>query len=309
MPHATCFDIAGLGVCTLDLLMRVPEFPAGESVQRSSSTRLQGGGPVATALAAAARLGAKTAMLDRQGDDWIGERIRSELTSFGVDTTSCHRQSGASSALASVWVRECDGARCISYEPGTVSPMQAEHLPAGVIESARVLHSNGRHEAAWFTAAKRARDAGVAVSFDGGAHRFRPETREFLPWIDIAIVSLDWAARCSGSEDPEKAARAVKDFGPELVVVTAGLRGSWILSDSAQFHQPAFAVPDTIDTTGCGDVYHGAFLTGWTWAWPLDRCAKVASAAAAMNSRALGGRGALPTLVQVEEFLLAHPTS
>jgi len=248
-------------------------------------------------------------MLDRQGDDWIGERIRSELTDLGVEMRHCLRQAAASSALASVWVREADGARCIAYDPGNVAPMRPEDLPTGVIESARVLHTNGRHEAGWFEAARRARAAGVAVSFDGGAHRFRPETREFLPWIDIAIVSLDWAERCSGRENPEAAAQSVRELGPELVEVTAGLRGSWILGPSEQFHQPAFAVADTIDTTGCGDVYHGAFLAGWAWGWPLERCAKIASAAAAMNSRALGGRGALPSLAQVEEFLLARPDS
>jgi sugar/nucleoside kinase (ribokinase family) len=242
-------------------------------------------------------------MIDRQGDDWTGREIRAELESHGVCTRYCLAQSGASSALASIWVREADGARSIAYSPSTAAPVSSADLPEGVIESARILHSNGRHEGAWFEAARRAREAGVAVSFDGGAHRFRPEMRNFLPWIDLAIVSLDWAERCTGKANPSDASQALAELGPELVVVTAGRGGSWIQSGRVVFHQPAFCLPETIDTTGCGDVYHGAFLTGWAWDWPLHRCAQVASAAAAMNSCALGGRGALPTLAEVEAFL------
>ena len=302
------WDLVGLGACTLDLLMLVPDFPSDESVQRSSQTLLQGGGPVATALTAAARLGARTIMIDRFGDDWIGQRIRSELEQFGVDTTHCATQPGAASPMASIWVRERDGARTIAYDPGTIAPMMPTDLPPGVIESARVLHTNGRHASAWFEAAKRARAAGATVSFDGGAHRFQPENRSFLPWIDLAILSLDWAQQCSGFSDPLQAAQTVRDQGPGTVVVTAGTRGSWILSAADSFHQPAFLLPDTVDTTGCGDVYHGAFLAGWTRGLLLRECALMASAAAAINSLALGGRGNLPSLPQLQEFLETTPT-
>jgi sugar/nucleoside kinase (ribokinase family) len=299
-------DLVGLGVCTLDLLMRVPEFPAADSVQRSSATRLQGGGPVATALAAAAKFGAKTAMIDRHGDDWRGEQIRSELTALGVNLSACLVDSGADSALASVWVRERDGARTIAYDPGTTEPVQAEDLPAGLIESARIFHSNGRHDAAWPEAVRRARTAGTLVSFDGGAHRFRPECREMISMVDVAIVSMDWAHRFSGHADPILSGEAIQARGPELVVITAGSAGSWVLAGAERFHQPAFTVPNTIDTTGCGDVYHGVFLTGWAWGWSALRCARYASAAAAMKSQALGGRGVLPDRAAVESFLRDH---
>jgi len=302
-PAAARWDIVGLGVCTIDILIRVPELPSSEGVQRASQTCLQGGGPVATALAAAARLGAKTLMLDRQGDDWRGDLIRNGLEELGVMTDLCERVPGASSALASIWVRERDGARTIAYDPGSLDPLQPADLPTGVIEQARILHTNGRHQPAWFAAARRARDAGVAVSFDGGANRFRPEMREYLPWIDLAIVSLDWAERFSGCPDPIEAGKRIRAAGPSLVAVTDGTRGSWVAHEDSWFHQPAFRVPDTIDTTGCGDVYHGAFLAGWAWGWSLERCAQIASAAAAINSRAMGGRGCLPSLTEAETFL------
>jgi sugar/nucleoside kinase (ribokinase family) len=300
------FDLVGLGVATLDLLVRVPEFAATESVQRASETRLQGGGPVATALAAAAKLGAKCALIDRQGDDWRGEAIRSELKEWGVDVSHCLIAPGKSSALASVWVRERDGARTIAYDPGTVAPLQAEELPQTLISRSRILHTNGRHEDAWLVAAQFARASGTLVSFDGGAHRYRPGVEGWLPWIDIAIVSKDWAERFSGSTDPMKAAAAIRSAGPTLVAITAGREGSWILTTTESFHQPAFLVPDTIDTTGCGDVYHGVFLAGQAWGWSAERCASFASAAAGLNSRALGGRGQLPGMGAILTFLASR---
>ncbi|MEO0447974.1 MAG: carbohydrate kinase family protein, partial [Verrucomicrobiota bacterium] len=78
------YDILGLGVATLDFLQLVKEFPEGEGVQKSSGGSLQGGGPVATALATASRLGARSCLWDRRGDDWVSDQISAELSRFGV---------------------------------------------------------------------------------------------------------------------------------------------------------------------------------------------------------------------------------
>jgi sugar/nucleoside kinase (ribokinase family) len=92
--------------------------------------------------------------------------------------------------------------------------------------------------------------------------------------------------------------------GPSLVVITDGARGSWIYPRQGQsFHQPAYLLPAVVDTTGCGDSYHGAFLFGLVKGLDLEPTAALASAVAALNTQGLGGRGGLPTLGQVTEFL------
>ncbi len=92
--------------------------------------------------------------------------------------------------------------------------------------------------------------------------------------------------------------------GPEIVVITDGTQGSWVHSHQGQaFHQPAYLVTDVVDTTGCGDSYHGAFLYGLLQEMPLRETAAFASAVAALNTRRLGGRAGLPTLPQVRSFL------
>ncbi|MEM7014026.1 MAG: PfkB family carbohydrate kinase [Verrucomicrobiota bacterium] len=296
-------DIVGLGVCTLDLLKRVDEFPGEEMVQRAEDSALQGGGPVPTALAAATKLGAKTQLIDRLGDDWRGDLIYRELVDLGIGVEHVSLAIGESSCIASVWVRKRDAGRCIAFTPGTAPELSADELPLGAIERATILHTNGRHYEAMFEAAKRAKAAGTLVSFDGGAGRYRPQLREFLELVDIAIVARDFAEKYAETREISAAAEAIRAAGPKLVGITDGTRGSWIFPDDDEpFHQPAFEIQDSVDTTGCGDVYHGAFLAGLAKNWDLRDCAKIASAYAALNTRGLGGRGALVDLATVREF-------
>jgi sugar/nucleoside kinase (ribokinase family) len=95
--------------------------------------------------------------------------------------------------------------------------------------------------------------------------------------------------------------------GPGLVVITDGTKGSWIYPQRGEaFFQPAFLMPAVVDTTGCGDSYHGAFLFGLARGWSLEKTAALASAVAALNSQHLGGRIGLPTLDQALSFLSAR---
>lgn len=301
------YDVVGLGVCTMDLLMVVDELPAGELVQKAHATALAGGGPVATALVTLSRLGAKTAMLDRIGGDLTGKMIAAELEAEGVDTCGMVREAGGTSARAAILVRKRDGARAISFAPGSSGELLPEHLDLGLLPEAKILHLNGRHWQACLRAAQAARESGVLVSFDGGSHRFSPEHRELLPMADVCIVAEEYAARCTGSASPELAAEALLRYGARVVAVTCGTRGSYLALDSGQsWHQPAFLVPDVADTTGAGDAYHGAFLFGVSRGLSFEDCARFASAAGALNTRALGGRAALPTLDELEAFLKAQ---
>ena len=151
-----------------------------------------------------------------------------------------------------------------------------------------------------------AREAGVQVSVDGGASLFQPEMRQLVPMTDICIVARDFAEQYAGETDIGKAANGLLDEGPSIVVITDGARGSWVYSRNGQgFHQPAFLLPDVVDTTGCGDSYHGAFLFGLLEGFDLHQSAAIASAVAALNTQNLGGREGLPTMERVKSFLSA----
>ncbi len=301
---AAKFDVIGLGASTVDLLSLVDHFPTREEVQQAQEMTIQGGGPVATALVTLARLGGRAAMIDAIGADWRGDLIVNEFERAGVCTNYLQRVTGAASATSSILVRQRDGARSIVFYPSTAPEVPATAISPELIASAKILHVNGRHWPACLHAGRLARQQGVKVSFDGGAHRYNPEISQLVRLTDICIVARDFARQYTGLADIEPAAAKLLAEGPELVVITDGLRGSWLYPQAGpSFHQPAFRLPHVVDTTGCGDSYHGAFLFGLVRGYALKDTAALASAVAALNAQRLGGRGGLPTLAEVTEFL------
>ena len=298
------FDVVGLGVSPLDILALVDHFPTGDEVQQAIEVTAQGGGPVATALVTLARLGSRTAMLDAVGDDWRGRLILDEFRRENVSTGYIQVRSGFSSATASILVRQGTGERAIYHFPGSAPELSPEELPSEVIQSSRFLHVNGRHWEACKKAVSDARKAGVKVSFDGGAGRYRPELKQLIPEVDICIVAKQFVLAYTNKQSLAESAHDILEEGPRLVVITAGTQGSWIFEKGGtSFHQPAFLLPGVIDTTGCGDSYHGAFLFGMLHGFPLYQTACFASAVAALNSLGLGGRAALPDYKSVINFI------
>ncbi len=316
-------DIIGIGAATLDEILLVEEFPGEEGVTQVISRTAQGGGPVATALCAITaleteasdapspppeslttvlrkneRIGAtlqlQCALLDAQGDDPAGVQIRAELQKRGISTAHIRVDPGAASAHATVLVRKRDGARHILFLPASTPELAASDVPDALIRPAKLLHINGRHEAAARAAVRIAREAGVPVSFDGGAGRYRDSIRDLVLGSSIRIVAREFAMRFAGTESLEDAAAALRVGRMELLVITDGARGSWTWTkDGDRFHQPAFTAKEVVDTTGCGDVFHGAFLLGWLRGWQPRRTAEFASREAARNAEGLGGRFAL----------------
>ncbi|HJV34839.1 carbohydrate kinase family protein [Geomonas sp.] len=307
----TKYDVVGLGVSTLDLLMLVEEFPGQEMVQRAHESSLAGGGPVATAMVALARFGARTAMLDRLGDDWRGDVIAEEFRREGVCTEHIVSSTASSSSIASILIRKNDGARAITYAPGSAGDLLPDDISENDVLSTKILHLNGRHLESCLSLARLARSRGVLVSFDGGAHRYRPELDRLLNLTDICIVAREFASSFSGEgDDVEASAAKLMEAGPSIVVITAGTEGCWVFQRGDEsFHQPPFLMPSVVDTTGAGDAFHGGFLFGMVQGWSLKQCAVVASAVAAMSTQKIGGRAALPSLFEAEDFLSSRGAS
>lgn len=286
--------VIGIGAAALDRLYLVADFPSGEGVTQALDSARMGGGPVATALCVMAHLGTDALLIDAQGDDPEGRDMRAELESRGVSTKHVSIVRGACSAHASILVRARDGARHITYSPATAGEPAAESVNDDLLRNAALLHLNGRHEDASRRAVEIARRHGVPVSFDGGAGRFRESARDLVLAARIRIVARQFAEAFTGESEIQAMAAALLDGGCELLVITEGAGGSHVWpGDGAAFHQPAFAASPLVDTTGCGDVFHGAFLHGWLQGWELPRVAAFASRLAARNAEGLGGRFAI----------------
>jgi sugar/nucleoside kinase (ribokinase family) len=246
-------------------------------------------------------------MIDSIGDDWAGELILREFQSGGIKTEAIEIHRGHSTSVSNILVSAADGARAIMFVPGSAPEPSLSDSQKNLIRSAGVLHISGRYWQACMQAVELARENHVLVSLDGGAGSFNPERRSLVPLTDICIVARDFAEKYTGKTKLSRSAELLLREGPQIAAVTDGRNGSWICTrDGVSFHQPAFLFPETVDTTGCGDSYHGAFLAGLLKGFPVEKAAALASAVAALNSQHLGGRGGIPKLEKVMEFLAGY---
>jgi sugar/nucleoside kinase (ribokinase family) len=146
-----------------------------------------------------------------------------------------------------------------------------------------------------------ARSKGLPVVAD--IERVQPGDEEFIAAVDIPILPRSFVRALSGQQDLEAGARYVQSLGPQTVVITCGDEGVLAFDGDTRLQQPAFCVGPIVDTTGAGDVFHGAFAYGVALGLDLERNLAFAGAAAALSCQALGGRGSLPTMAQVEQLL------
>ncbi len=296
------YDLIGLGYCGLDYSCLTPRIPTDDKVE-AQETLTQGGGPAATATVAAARLGLRTGFLGGVGDDERGSAILAAFAHEGVDIAGMVRRTGAESPAAFCWTDSSNGHRSIVWTRGSVLPLTPEEVAPARIESARLLHLDGHQTAAALRAAQIARAAGVTVALDAGT--IVPEIDRLLALCDIIIASEKFMERHIGTEDPEDAVRKLFQAGCagcKFSAVTLGSRGSVGFDGQRLYRQPAFSVP-VVDTTGAGDVFHGAFACGFLRGGDWAECLRFAAAAAAIKCTKFGGRTGIPTLAQTEQFM------
>jgi sulfofructose kinase len=290
-------------MATVDFLALVPRLPGPDEVFPLDRLDVQGGGPVATALAAAARLGTNCAFLGAVGGDRWGDAIVDDFRAFGVATDNLVRRSGGVSPHSVILVEAPTGRRSILYSKGSLTGLVPEELPADLIRRADALHLDGFDIDAAVAAARIARAAGVPVSLDGGAGEPWPGLPELLPLVDVLVVAAQFARHLTGEDEPGSALAGLMRWGARQAVITDGARGAWFLDgNGASGHVPAFEV-EVVDTTGAGDTFHGAYLHAFLAGAPIAGCVRLGAAAAALKCASLGGRSGLPTPDRLQEFL------
>jgi ribokinase len=293
-------DAVGLGYCTLDYVGIVPNLPGINKVVKIHDFARQGGGPAAQAMVTLARLGADVGFIGRIGDDEAGDFMRRDLIAEGVDVSRLQIEPGAISNQCMILVHQPTGKRSICVYHGTASDIRQSELDVGYVRAAQYLHLDGHSADTALDAARAARAAGGTVCLDAGT--MKPGRVKLLEVTDVLIAGARFVQSFAGDANYQAGAARLLDEGPETVVVTLGEDGSFTKTRDEAFHSPAFAVP-VVDTTGAGDVFHGAYLFGLIRGWDLQTTAVFASAAAALKCIRLGGRAGIPAYEAVIDFL------
>ena len=294
------YDVVGLGQCCIDYLGVVEHYPDVNEKEEVNNLTVQGGGPVATAMVTLSRLGASTAFIGKISDDYFGDLIKDGLTSESVSIDHIIVEKDKSSQFAFIVIEKETAKRTVLWSRATVTPLRPEEINKNVINTAKVLLLDGLMKEGSIVAAECAREAGVTIVVDAGSKR--EGALALVNLSDYFIASEDFARQFSHGNDPKTVAMELLGLGAKTVIITLGEKGSICVSPESYFYQPAFKVK-AVDTTGCGDVFHGAFLFGLLQKWDLRETIRFASAAAALKCREIGGRTAIPDLREVEGFL------
>jgi ribokinase len=301
-------DIVGLGLATLDVLMRLKDMPTWERPGRLGAFRLEGGGPVGTACVAAARLGARVGYVGTAGNDECAELKLGSLREGGVDLSRLVAHDEPEKQLILVYVHQETGERVFSGVEGLAAQaLSVADLDRDYLTSAEYLHLDGFHMDAALKAAQWMHAAGKAVMLDAGATRgpVSDRMRTLVGETDVLLCGSGFAPALTGCADLWEAGEAASQRGPRIVVQTEGKDGSYTVTPNERFHTPAFDV-EVVDTTGAGDVFHGAYLVGLLRGWDLRTIATFSSAVSALNCTKLGGRSGIPTFGEVRAFLEAR---
>lgn len=248
---------------------------------------------MATALVTCARWGVRTACIGFVGDDPFGDFIRSDLADEGVDVSALARVPSSRSQFALVVAEAGTGKRNIFWNRGVQATPERSPLDLAMIPKASFLHLDGLMAEASIAAARLARAHGVPVMFDGGT--LREGSLELAGLTDYLVVSHKFSIQYLSTDDPARAALELARLGPAMVTVTLGAGGSVTFTREGTFTQRALEI-DAVDTTGAGDVFHGALIFGILEGWEPVAAIRIATAAAGLKCLEPGGRAGIPTL-------------
>jgi sugar/nucleoside kinase (ribokinase family) len=305
-PKTQPFDVVGFGLNSVDLVAVVAEFPHPNTKQRLQRFARLPGGQTATALSVCARLGLRAAYIGSFGSDELGALSRESLTSAGVDISAARIVAGATNQFAMILVDARSGERTVLWDRDPALATDPAILPRAAVTSGRMLLVDCHETAAAAQAARWARDAGIPTVAD--IEKVRPGIADLLQNIDAIIMAQEFPGALTGHEDLGRALETIaRDFGAAVACVTLGPEGSLAWCQGREIRTPAFPV-DCVDSTGAGDAFRGAFAAACL-RHPLDDIESVlsyANAVAALNCRALGARGGLPTAGEVE-LMVARP--
>ena len=299
------FEIVGIGTVAVDYVVSVERWPVcGEKLEYSQYDVCDGGN-TATALVASARLGARTAFIGALNDSMASRRAMAGLQRANVDTTYVISDPCSEPVVAVVINSRREEQRTILYSLRSFrTPRLAELSDTAVISNAGCLlldHNSGQ---GGYEAAELAKEQGVRILVD--VEREAPYTSDFLDLADYIIVCSAFARSMTGAVSLEKMLLRMRRRTDQEVIITLGAQGCIGLTENRSFALAGHHV-QVIDTTGCGDVFHGAFARALVEGKDTVAAARYANAAAALSATAPGGQAGIPDTETLVSFMQHYP--
>lgn len=295
------FDVLGIGLNATDTLIRLSHFPAYAGKVAFDEEILSPGGQVASAMVTCARLGLRVKYIGTVGDDERGRIQIESLRSTGINLDDVEVRPNCPNQTAYILIDQTTGERtvlwrredCLRLDPSSITPEK--------ITAARLLHIDGHDTAAVAKAAEIARRHSIPVTVDVDTiyHGFD----RVLPNVDYLVTSSEFPLQWTNERDPFKALTIIQDeYKIPVAAMTLGAHGALARVDGRFVYSPAFVV-NCVDTTGAGDIFHGAFCYAVLRNMPMQQALEFSNAMAALNCTAIGARGRIAPISDAEALM------
>ena len=286
-------QIAGIGACVADTLYTLDGFPIEDTKKRAVVSRQVGGGPVATGLVAASKLGCNSAYLGNLSEDTAGKFLEQDFEHYNVNTDAVVRYGTEYRSFTScIWLNQEKGSRTCVFDKGTLPSYQISEKGRNLLQQVNLLMVDGNDMEAAIEGAKIVHAAGGKVLYDAGG--LYENVEKLLPHVDVLIPSAEFARGFTGSDSLLEAALTLYElFHPEVVVITNGKEGG-VRYDGRECVKYAAFPTKVVDSNGAGDVFHGAFAAGLMKGYSYAECCIFASMVSSLKCQGLGARESIP---------------
>jgi sulfofructose kinase len=283
------FDVVGVGLNATDTMILIPHMPAYGGKVPFLQEVLSPGGQVASALVCCATLGLRTKYIGTIGDDERGRIQIDSLQGTGINLDHVQLRKNCPNQSAYILIDQTTGERTVFWSRSDCLRISPEEITEEQITCAGLLHIDGHDTAAVAHAARIARKHKIPVTVD--VDTIYKGFEDVLPNVDYLITSSEFPERWTGVADPFKALTLLQDtYGMRVAAMTLGAHGSLARCEGKYYYSPAFVV-NCLDTTGAGDVFHGAFCYAVVKGYSLQETLEFSNAMAALNCTAMGARG------------------
>lgn len=293
--------IVGIGANVFDTLYNIPTYPKEDTKMRAAASKTAGGGPVATGLVAAAKLGEDTAYIGVLSDDNGGRFLKEDFLKYGVETKYIDVKSGYRSFQSVLWLCADTATRTCVFDKGDLPPLVLNDAQKQAIRDAKLLMVDGNDMDAAVEGAKIARKNGVKVLYDcGGLYE---GVERLLALTDIMIPSEEFSLGHTGCTTAEEAAKKLYEtYHPEVVVITQGKKGGIIYDGKDITAYPIYPAV-VVDSNGSGDVFHGAFAAATVMGFDYLKCCHFSSAVSGLKCTGVGARESVPDFETTKNYL------
>jgi sugar/nucleoside kinase (ribokinase family) len=303
------FDITIAGEINLDLILYgLPETMAVERELLANDFRLTLGSSSAILAHNLAALGGRVGFVTRVGDDALGQIALDRLRQVGVDVSQTQVDRGTTQTGVTILLHHGSTRHILTY-PGTMAEMSVGDLDFNYLAQASHFHISSLYlqkalQPGLPALCRRLSEAGLTLSLDTNDdpdNRWGEPLDELLDIVNIVLPNADEARHMTGCESLEDAMDQLAKRVP-VVAVKCGHQGSMVQSAGERWTVPPRSV-EPLDTIGAGDSFNAGFLTGFVRGKPLQECAAMGNATAALSTLRPGGTEAFRDHALMHHFL------